>query len=121
MMISALLEASVILENDKEVFKKKEYIGIASNNVAEYTALLKALTKAKTMTKGEIECYSDSQLMIMQLNDIYKINNTNLKELHDRINLLLPWFKKVHFRHVKRENAYIQIADKLANKALDEQ
>ena len=108
-------------EKNKEIFKKKEYIGIASNNVAEYTALLKALTKAKTMTKGEIECYSDSQLMVMQINGIYKINNTNLKDLHDRIKLLLPWFKKVHFRHVKRENAHIQIADKLANMALDEQ
>jgi len=111
----------VMFKDDKEIFKKKEYIGIASNNVAEYTALLKALTKAKTMTKGEVECYSDSQLMIMQLNGIYKINNANLKELHDRINLLLPWFKKVIFRHVKRENSHIQIADTLANMALDEE
>ena len=110
----------IMFENDKVIFKRKEFLGIKTNNVAEYTAMFKALSKAKTITKGELECYSDSQLMIMQLNGIYKVNNSDLKELHDKIKMLLPWFKKVHFKHVKREDARIQMADKLANEALDE-
>ena len=111
----------IMFENDKVIFKRKEFLGIKTNNVAEYTAMFKALSKAKTITKGELECYSDSQLMIMQLNGIYKINNSDLKELHDKIKMLLPWFKKVHFKHVKRDDLRIQMADKLANQALDEQ
>ncbi len=112
-------------EKDKEIFKKKEYLGIASNNVAEYTALLKALTKAKTLAKDgkeEIICYSDSELMIRQLNGLYKVKNRNLKELFAKVQLLIndSEFKKVEFRHVKRENPKIQIADGLANMALDE-
>ncbi|HLC83567.1 MAG TPA: ribonuclease HI family protein [Bacteroidia bacterium] len=109
--------------NDKEVFKKKEYIGIASNNVAEYTALVKSLSKAKTFAKDgkeEIICYSDSELMIRQLNGLYKVKNTNLKELFAEVQLLIQEFKKVEFRHVKRENPKIQIADSLANMALDD-
>jgi len=104
---------------DNEVFKKKEYIGVNTNNVAEYTALVKALTKAKTLTKGELICYSDSELMVRQLNGIYKVKNEKLKELYDKVLKLKVWFKKVDFRHVRRTNSGIQIADSLANKALD--
>lgn len=109
----------ILDENDKEIYKNGEFIGIKTNNVAEYTALITALKKAKSLTDSEITCYSDSELMIRQLNEIYKVKQPHLKELYEQIIELKKHFKTVHFKHVRRTNEFIQICDNLANDALD--
>jgi len=110
-----------------ETLNKKygECIGIATNNVAEYAALIFGLKKLKQLlgkdkTKQyEIECHLDSELVVKQLNHEYK-----LKEEYIQKNFIEIWnlsldFKSVKFYHIPREKN--SIADALVNQALDEQ
>ncbi|PIT93162.1 MAG: ribonuclease H [Candidatus Harrisonbacteria bacterium CG10_big_fil_rev_8_21_14_0_10_38_8] len=100
-----------------------EFIGEATNNVAEYKAILLALTKAKQLlgkTKAkqtEVEVKADSQLAIRQLSGEYKIENETLQPLFLKIWNLRLDFKKVTFTHIPREEN--KQADKLANEAMD--
>lgn len=98
-----------------------EYIGKTTNNVAEYTAVLKALQKIKEKFSlvGDIEIsfFADSKLVVEQLSGRFKIKSLHLKQIYDEIRLIAQEFKIVTFTHVPRaKNAE---ADRLANKALD--
>ncbi|MEA3457226.1 MAG: ribonuclease HI family protein [Candidatus Thermoplasmatota archaeon] len=105
-------------EDKKTVLKQhSEYIGKATNNVAEYLAVLKSLDIAKKFTNQNVFVYSDSELLVRQMNGRYKVKNKNLKELFDQVQKLQKSFQKVVFTHVRRE--YNVIADQLANEALD--
>ena len=105
-------------EDKKTVLKQHgEYIGKATNNVAEYLAVLKSLDLAKRFTNQNVFVYSDSELLVRQLNGIYQVKNENLKELFNQVQKLQNSFQKVVFTHVRRE--YNAIADQLANDALD--
>jgi len=104
----------------------KEYgeaIGKATNNVAEYSALVFALKKAKQLLgnekakKADIEVRSDSELMVSQLNGEYKVKNEDLKPLFIDVWNLKQEFASVSFRHVPREENVR--ADALVNRALD--
>jgi ribonuclease HI len=103
--------------------KYGECIGIATNNVAEYAALIFGLKKLKQLLgkdktrQYEIECYLDSELVVKQLNHEYK-----LKEEYIQKNFIEIWnltldFKSVKFYHIAREKN--TIADALVNEALD--
>lgn len=102
------------------LYKGGDYIGETTNNRAEYTALIEALKKAKKYSKGKVECFSDSELMVKQLQGKYKVKNYFLKELYQKIKDLEKNFKKVNYHHVRREDKGIQIVDKLLNKVLDD-
>ena len=105
-------------EDKKTVLKQHgEYIGKATNNVAEYLAVLKSLDLAKRFTNQNVFVYSDSELLVRQLNGTYQVKNKNLKELFNQVQKLQNSFQKVVFTHVRRE--YNVIADQLANDALD--
>ena len=94
------------------------YLGIATNNQAEYTAVVIALEKAKDLKAETIEFYMDSELAVMQLNGEYRVKNQELARLYLRIFELSHGIKKVSYRHIRREqNAE---ADKLVNKCIDE-
>ena len=112
----------------KEVYKSgaegntiasvSRYLGIATNNQAEYTAVVIALEKAKDLKAETIEFYMDSELAVMQLNGEYRVKNQELARLYLRIFELSHGIKKVSYRHIRREqNAE---ADKLVNKCIDE-
>ena len=89
-----------------------------TNNQAEYGALIVGLSKCRNHSKGVIHVYSDSELMVKQLNGAYRITKPHLKKLADNVRLLMEGFQKVTIHHIKREkNAR---ADALANKAVDE-
>jgi len=107
-----------VLDNGQEKYFISEYIGIATNNIAEYTAMYEALKKAQELKYDEVEVYSDSELIVKQLNGEYRVKNQDLKKIHDRINSLAEGFHKVRYIHVKRE--YNKEADSMVNKALDE-
>ena len=96
----------------------KKKIGIHSNNEAEYLAMFNALDEARNHTKGEVDCYSDSKLMISQLKQEWKIKKTHLKELHAKVKELEKYFKKVTYHHVRRTDKIISMADSLVNEAL---
>ena len=105
-------------EDKKTVLKQHgEYIGKATNNVAEYLAVLKSLDLAKRFTNQNVFVYSDSELVVRQLTGKYQVKNKNLKEIFNQVQKLQNSFQKVVFTHVRRE--YNVIADQLANDALD--
>jgi ribonuclease HI len=97
-----------------EVF---EYLGEATNNVAEYKALILTLERALLFNPQEIEVRADSELLVKQLRGEYKVKNEGLKPLYAHIKVLSANLKKFEVRHVYRsENAH---ADELANMAID--
>jgi ribonuclease HI len=94
-----------------------ERIGIATNNVAEYSALIAGLEKALELGVDEVEVVSDSELMVKQMRGEYRVKNEALRELYDEATALARRVGKVEYRHVKR--AHNELADKLVNDALD--
>jgi ribonuclease HI len=93
-------------------------IGVETNNVAEYRALLAALEMAARMGAWEVEVASDSELLVKQMRGEYKVKNEGLKPLHAEARDRAGGFHRFHIRHVGREqNAR---ADALVNHALDE-
>ncbi|HKQ48317.1 MAG TPA: ribonuclease HI family protein [Phycisphaerae bacterium] len=93
------------------------YLGHQTNNVAEYTALLKGLEAAKRAGATELSVFSDSELLVKQINGEYRVRNAALKDLFDDAFARLRSFDKWEVRHVRREqNAR---ADELANLAMD--
>ncbi len=104
----------------KKIAEHKEYIGITTNNVAEYTALIKGLEKCKSVTKEEVSVFMDSELIVRQMQGKYKVKTEHIKPLFSQVKKLELSFKKVTFTHVPRENVYQKEADRLVNEALDE-
>lgn len=109
----------VIYDEQNKILKTyKEYIGIATNNDAEYRALTKALTLAAEITKDELDIYLDSELVVRQLNGIYKVKEPRMKALFDEVRVLSMGFKNIKYTHIKR--GLNKLADSLVNEAIDE-
>jgi ribonuclease HI len=104
--------------------KYGECIGKKTNNEAEYMALIFGLKKLKQLLgkgvkQAEILCYLDSELIVKQLNHEYKLKEKHIQDFFIEIWNLMLDFKKVDFKHVRREKN--KIADALVNEALDGQ
>ena len=87
----------------EETREFSRYIGVTTNNVAEYTALLTALKKAKEMGASEVEAFLDSELAVKQINGQYRVRHGNIKPLFGEVMQLLSSFDKYSVRHVRRE------------------
>ncbi|MFA5052215.1 MAG: ribonuclease HI family protein [Patescibacteria group bacterium] len=96
----------------------KRYIGEATNNQAEYQAVLLGLEQAQRMGAEELEFYLDSELLVGQLSRKFKIKNPELGSLFVKAWNIMLGFKKVSFQHIPREKNHE--ADKLVNQAIDE-
>jgi ribonuclease HI/pterin-4a-carbinolamine dehydratase len=108
----------VILDgNDDVLFAKGIYLGIMTNNQAEYLALKYGLEKLLDMGIEELSVYMDSLLIVNQMNGKFKIKNQDLLVIFTDIKNILLSFKKVTFTHVPREKN--KLADAEVNKALD--
>ena len=94
-----------------------EAIGVATNNVAEYSALIFGLEKAVELCVGELEVISDSELMVKQMRGEYKIKNAALRELSIEATRLAREVGDVRYTAVRREHN--KLADQLVNDALD--
>jgi ribonuclease HI len=94
-----------------------EAIGVATNNVAEYSALLAGLARAAELGVDELEVVSDSELMVKQLNGEYRVKNAALQDLFLEASRLARKLPRVTYRHVRREHN--ELADRLVNEALD--
>ncbi|MEN6464651.1 MAG: ribonuclease HI family protein [Syntrophaceae bacterium] len=96
----------------------KKFLGVCTNNEAEYRALNMGLETALKQKYRALEIYLDSELVVRQLEGIYKIKNARLSELSKESKRLLSFLDSYSIRHIPREkNA---AADKLANEAIDD-
>lgn len=98
----------------KEIYK---YIGEATNNIAEYNALLNGLEESLLMGSNEIVAYLDSELVAKQLNGEYRVKDSNIKPLFERALGFLKRFNSFEIKHIERSKN--KEADKLANKAIN--
>ena len=94
-----------------------EAIGVATNNVAEYRALVAGLEKAAELGVDELEVVSDSELLVRQMRGEYKVKNEALRELWEEANALERKLGRVRYTAVRREHN--ELADRLVNDALD--
>ena len=104
-------------ENGAVLAAHGEAIGVATNNVAEYSALIAGLEKALELGVDEVEVVSDSELMVKQMRGEYRVKNEALRGLFVEAARLARELGSVEYRHVKR--AHNELADRLVNEALD--
>jgi ribonuclease HI len=109
---------AVVRDADGAVLEERgERIGKATNNVAEYRALLLGIERAAALGAREIELVGDSELIVKQVKGEYKVKDATLRELHAEVKRALGGFERWSIRHVRRaENAE---ADRLVNEVLD--
>lgn len=105
-------------EDGKILAEIAQYLGRASNNQAEYKAIIAGVKKAKELGATEITCYLDSLLIVKQVNREYRVKDKDLAVLFLELNNILISFKNFNFKHIKRE--LNKEADFLVNKAIDE-
>jgi ribonuclease HI len=108
----------VIRHQGEAVLEESGYLGRATNNVAEYLALIHALKKADELRGRDLTILSDSELLVRQMSGEYKVRNPQLAILHQQVSHLLPRFRQVRFTYVPREQN--RDADRLCNEALNE-
>jgi ribonuclease HI len=110
----------VVISDDGGVLEEHaERIGEATNNVAEYRALLRGIERAAALGASELELIGDSELVVRQVRGEYKVKDATLRGLHEQVRLALEGFERWSIRHVGRdENAE---ADRLVNLALDDE
>lgn len=107
-----------ILTMDNSVLARSGmYLGVTTNNQAEYQALKLGLQEAQRLQVNTVHVYMDSMLVINQMKGIFKVKNRDLWPIHDAVKSLVPQFHKVTFTHVPRE--LNKMADKEVNDALD--
>jgi ribonuclease HI len=104
----------------RELHREGEYIGIATNNIAEYRALLSALRWVRRSIgfKDEVHIHSDSDLVVRQMSDHYRVKSENLKPLHREAREIFDRLKRGRIGHVGR--SHNRIADGIVNEVLDE-
>lgn len=107
----------VIWDGNNLVGRHNAYIGEATNNQAEYKAVILALQEARKLGAEELEFFLDSELVVKQLNREYKVKDKDLAPLFVQVWNLSLGFKKVTFEHVPREKN--KEADKLVNEAIN--
>lgn len=104
-------------ESGEVLLERGEEIGTATNNVAEYRALLLGIELARELGARRLELVGDSELVVRQVEGRYKVKDANLRELHSQVRKALAEFDEWSIRHVRREeNA---AADALVNQTLD--
>lgn len=110
----------VVLEDEhgKVLEEHAKFLGVKTNNQAEYEAVILGLQRAKHLKAESVQVFADSELMVKQANGEYKVKHENIKPLYAQVRALVLEIGHVKFKHVKRaENTH---ADALSNKAMDE-
>ncbi len=110
--------AFLIFKVEKKLYQEGKKLGTTTNNVAEYTAVIEGLRRAAEFDY-EVEVFSDSELVIRQLNGEYKIKQPHLRELSYKLREAESRFKMVVYNHRPREDPMQKMADGLVNQTLD--
>ena len=113
----AAIGAVITTASGRKLAEVSEAIGPATNNVAEYTAVIRALERAAEIGAKRVTLRSDSLLLVEQLRGVYKVKNPTLVRLHGEVRALARGFDSINFEHVRREQN--KKADRLVNVALD--
>lgn len=108
---------AVLMDGEKIISKLSKRIGIATNNEAEYTALIQGIDMALKHSPKELKCFMDSELVVKQLNGMYKIKEPRLQKLSLKARDLIKQIEKVSFEYIPRSQN--SLADSLVNAALD--
>lgn len=108
----------IMTEGNEVVSEGGAYLGITTNNVAEYQAVYLGLERAQELGVRVVDFRMDSLLVVNQMNGLWKIKHPDLAVIHHRIHELASKFEKVSFSHVRRE--YNKLADGVVNKVLDQ-
>jgi ribonuclease HI len=110
----------IVIEDDRgmRLWGGHRYVGTATNNQAEYLALIEGLRKVAEWKPDALEVYMDSELVVKQVSGRYKVRSADLQPLHSQVVGLLRGFRRVNVSHVPRERN--RGADALANRAMDE-
>jgi probable phosphoglycerate mutase len=108
-----------VLESDDGTVldARGEAIGAATNNVAEYRALIAGLERAVELGVDELDVVSDSELLVRQMNGVYRVKNAALRSLWEEATALADRLGRVRYTAVRREHN--ELADRLVNEALD--
>ena len=109
----------IVIFNEKrhKIKEFNKYIGIATNNIAEYNAAIYGLQEALIEKADEVELNLDSELVVQQLKGEYRVKNSNIRPLFEQTLHLISGFKKVDIKHINRDKN--KEADKLVNKAIN--
>ena len=106
-------------ETGQIVITNSRFIGLCTNNQAEYQALMAALETAAELKTESVICHLDSELVVKQLSGEYRVKNKELRQLWQKVQELKDRFTEVKFVNVPRTHRIIQQADKLVNLILD--
>jgi len=112
--------AVVVCKNDKIVHQHSEFIGICTNNTAEYRGLIYAAGYASDSGEHDVEFIMDSELVIKQMRGEYKVKAKDLLKMHEDVKALTSSVLNVTFTHVRREDPMITVADRLLNERMDQ-
>ena len=104
-------------ESGRPVKRLARYLGKATNNIAEYTALIDGLKAAAALGAEDVSVMADSELMVKQMNGLYQVKNPELKEKHTEARRLVKNFSRFTIKYIPREQN--RAADALANEAID--
>lgn len=111
--------AIVVVSSGKVVHEHAEFLGVHTNNYAEYRGLISGIGKAIELGADEAEFVMDSQLVIRQMNGEYKVKNRDMAELHADAVALASMIPRVTYRNVRRSEEMIPRADALLNDEMD--
>jgi len=111
--------AVVVCKNEKIIHQHSEYIGVRTNNVAEYRGLIYGVGYALDSQENDAEFIMDSELVIKQMNGEYKVKSKELMKMYDDVKAMTSNLRIVKFTHVRRHHPIIALADKLLNAKLD--
>jgi len=110
---------AVLVDESGNIFATiKNSLGLCTNNIAEYKALILGLEEALKRKCRRLHIFLDSELLVNQINGQYKVKNENLKILMRDVRKLLSYFDSYTVKHIDRSHNHI--ADRLANEAIDE-
>lgn len=115
----AAIGVVILTRQGRRVAAFGEVIGEATNNYAEYTALVHALRLLSAYEVGRLRIYADSELVVRQIRGLYRVKEKSLRSLHSQVMSMLGRYRDWSIRHVPREEN--READLLANRALDEE
>lgn len=111
--------AIVVTKDGKIIHQHSEFLGVNTNNYAEYRGLIAGLTKAIEIKAENVEFVMDSQLVIKQMTGEFKVKSENIKNLYLDAKALSSMIPGIRFKSVLRSEMLIPIADALVNKELD--
>ena len=108
-----------LLDSSGEVLlEHAQHIGDATSNEAEFRAVMIGLSACQTYTRARIHCFTDSELMVRQLKEEYRVTDPRLQQLAERVQRLVTQFRRVTFSHVRRTDREMARAGRLAVEAL---